>query len=71
MGCCIWLTKDKFLDNSLDIKIKELNKITNSRYFYERSKIKIKFTLITKKRIKVAIVTLKLKLFHFAFIFFF
>jgi len=58
MGCCIWLTKDKFFYNSLEKNIKELNKITNSSRFHERSKIKIKFTLITKRRIKVAIVIL-------------
>jgi len=58
MGCCLWFTRNNYNESSLEKNIKDLNKITNSKYFYERSKIKIKFSLINKRRIKVAIVIL-------------
>lgn len=56
MGCCYILSYKSHFDKPLEKNVKETNKITTSKYFYERSKIKIKFSLISKSKIQVDIV---------------
>jgi len=65
MGCCCFIFTNNYLEEAIERNIKQINKITNSRKFYERSKIKIKFLLIKKNKIKVTIVINEYLIFFF------
>jgi hypothetical protein len=56
MGCCFNFGKNKTIEENLSDNIYSLNKITNSVLFSKYCKMKIKFILISKKKIQVEIV---------------
>lgn len=58
MGCCHLFSTKSHYDLTIEKCVKELNKITNGSYFYDRSRIKMKFILFNKTKIQVDIVIL-------------
>ena len=61
MGClCVRIKRNSIpKENNLTEKISSLNKITNSKYFFSITELKIEFTLINKNLIQVDIVNIK------------
>jgi hypothetical protein len=58
MGClCVRIKRNSIpKENNLLEKISSINEITNSKYFYSITNLKIEFTLINKNIIQVDIV---------------